>query len=324
VHRYVPGAQASGERRPARRSREHPPGRGPGLLGPGRVRPRLPAAGTSFVLVGGVPFGVLVSPDGRRAFVSSTGQQLQVMDAGSGPVLSPAGTLLAPGAHLAGETLTRDGRYLLAASDSGAVVFSTVRAGQASPRAMLGSLQRPAGNGRQAGGPLGDGAIEVAVPGGDRLAFVSLEDTAQIAVFNLQRALAHGFGPADYLGSIPAGLAPVGLAVSPDGRWLYATSEVACGGARGGLGSLSVISVPRAATDPAHAVVSTVAAGCQPVRVITSASGQVVWVTARGSNALLGFSAGRLRTDRPARCWPGSRWARPRSGWLWWTPAAGS
>jgi DNA-binding beta-propeller fold protein YncE len=138
------------------------------------------------------------------------------------------------------------------------------------------------------------------VPGGDRLAFVSLEDTAQIAVFNLQRALAHGFGPADYLGSIPAGLAPVGLAVSPDGRWLYATSEVARGGARGGLGSLSVISVPRAATDPAHAVVSTVAAGCQPVRVITSASGQVVWVTARGSNALLGFSAGRLRTD-PAR-----------------------
>jgi DNA-binding beta-propeller fold protein YncE len=300
VHRDVPRAQASGERPPARRSRGHPPGPVPGCSARPRPAPRLPAAGTSFVLVGGVPFGVLVSPDGRRAFVSSTGQQLQVMDAGSRPVLSPAGTLLAPGAHLAGETLTRDGRYLLAASDSGAVVFSTARAGQASPRAMLGSLQGPAGNGRQAGGPLGDGAIEVAVPGGDRLAFVSLDDTAQIAVFNLQRALAHGFGPADYLGSIPAGLAPVGLAVSPDSRWLYATSEVARGGARGGLGSLSVISVPRAATDPAHAVVSTVAAGCQPVRVITSASGQVVWVTARGSNALLGFSAGRLRTD-PAR-----------------------
>jgi len=290
---------AASARRPAGAANTRPAGV-PGCSAPAASSPRLPAAGTSFVLVGGVPFGVLVSPDGRRAFVSSTGQQLQVMDAGSRPVLSPAGTLLAPGAHLAGETLTRDGRYLLAASDSGAVVFSTARAGQASPRAMLGPLQRPAGNGQQAGGPLGAGAIEVAVPGGDRLAFVSLEDTAQIAVFNLQRALAHGFGPADYLGSIPAGLAPVGLAVSPGGRWLYATSEVARGGARGGLGSLSVISVPRAATDPAHAVVSTVAAGCQPVRVITSASGQVVWVTARGSNALLGFSAGRLRTD-PAR-----------------------
>jgi hypothetical protein len=36
------------------------------------------------------------------------------------------------------------------------------------------------------------------------------------------------------------------------------------------------------------------------VRVITSADGRVVWVTARGSNALLGFAADRLRTD-PAR-----------------------
>ena len=39
------------------------------------------------------------------------------------------------------------------------------------------------------------------------------------------------------------------------------------------------------------------------VRVITSADGRVVWVTARGSNALLGFAADRLRTD-PARALP--------------------
>jgi DNA-binding beta-propeller fold protein YncE len=47
-------------------------------------------------------------------------------------------------------------------------------------------------------------------------------------------------------------------------------------------------------------VVATVDAGCSPVRVITSADGGVVWVTARGSDRLLGFSAARLRTD-PAR-----------------------
>jgi DNA-binding beta-propeller fold protein YncE len=40
-----------------------------------------------------------------------------------------------------------------------------------------------------------------------------------VAVFDLQRALTRGFGPADYVGTIPAGLAPVGLAVSPDGRF---------------------------------------------------------------------------------------------------------
>jgi DNA-binding beta-propeller fold protein YncE len=44
-------------------------------------------------------------------------------------------------------------------------------------------------------------------------------------------------------------------------------------------------------------VISRVAAGCNPVRVITSADGSVVWVTARASDALLAFSARRLRTD---------------------------
>jgi DNA-binding beta-propeller fold protein YncE len=38
-------------------------------------------------------------------------------------------------------------------------------------------------------------------------------------------------------------------------------------------------------------------AGCGPARVITSADGSTVWVTARLSNALLGFSAARLLTD---------------------------
>ena len=94
----------------------------------------------------------------------------------------------------------------------------------------------------------------------------------------------------------------VGLALSPDGQWLYATSELARGArlARNAQGSLAVISVRRAATDPARSVVSTVAAGCQPVRVITSADGAVAWVTARGSDALLGFSTALLRSH-PAR-----------------------
>ena len=58
-----------------------------------------------------------------------------------------------------------------------------------------------------------------------------------------------------------------------------------------------MISVHKAETDPAHAIVSTVTAGCSPVRVITSSSGGTVWVTARASDMLLGFSASRLRGD---------------------------
>ena len=40
-----------------------------------------------------------------------------------------------------------------------------------------------------------------------------------MAVFDLQRALTRGFGPADYVGTIPVELVPVGLAVSSDGRF---------------------------------------------------------------------------------------------------------
>jgi DNA-binding beta-propeller fold protein YncE len=126
-----------------------------------------------------------------------------------------------------------------------------------------------------------------------------LEDSQRAGVFNLRRALTRGFGPADYAGPIPFGTAPIGLAVSPDGRWLYATSEVASRSA-GMQGTLSVISLPRAETDPAAAVVATVGAGCNPVRVVASADGREVWVTARASDDLLCFSAAAL-PDHPAK-----------------------
>jgi hypothetical protein len=43
--------------------------------------------------------------------------------------------------------------------------------------------------------------------------------------------------------------------------------------------------------------VATVAAGCEPVRVVTSDNGALVWVTARASNDLLCFAAARLESD---------------------------
>jgi DNA-binding beta-propeller fold protein YncE len=189
-----------------------------------------------------------------------------------------------------GETLTHGGRYLLAADGAnGALVISVARAEAGQADAQAGTL----------GSATGDaGAIEVAVSPDDKFAFVSLEDWASIAVYNLRRALEKGFSSADLVGMIPVGIAPVGLAVSPDGRWLYATSEAARGGQDGG--TLTVIDLRRAETDPAASVVATVDAGCSPVRVITSAKGSLVWVTARESDRLLGFSAARLRTD-PAR-----------------------
>lgn len=253
--------------------------------------PHLGQVPTALVTVAGEPFGVVTAARGHWAFVSAPngsggGGSVDVYQTGSAvPRLVRAIPLPAATLPL-GEALTPDGRYLLVASRGGAVVISVARAESGRPDAVIGTLTSP--NGSE--------AIEVAVSPDGRFAFVSLESSFKIAVFRLHQALTRGFGPSDFAGLIPTGEAPVGLAFSPSGRWLYSTSELA-GPASGGQGSLSVISVPRAETDPARSVVTTVSAGCGPVRVITSADGAVVWVTARGSDALLAFSAARLLSD---------------------------
>jgi DNA-binding beta-propeller fold protein YncE len=254
----------------------------------------LRAVPTSLEPVPGTPFGVVVTDDGRWSFVSMPSAGSVGVFRIGGPALPTLVRQVDTRAQLLGEALTPGGRYLLAADYAdGAVVINVSRAESGAAHALVGTL----------GSGSAGGAIEVAVSPDGRFAFVSLEDSAKIAVYNLQRGLAEGFGRPDLVGMIGVGIAPVGLAVSPDGRWLYATSEIAAGGPLAGgplsrgQGTLTVISLDRAETDPAGSVVSTVDAGCSPVRVITSADGGVVWVTARESDRLLGFSAARLRTS---------------------------
>jgi DNA-binding beta-propeller fold protein YncE len=186
-----------------------------------------------------------------------------------------------------GVALTPDGRYLLAASGSGAIVISVAAAESGAVNPVLGTLSST-----------GAGAIQVAFSAGGDFAFVTLESSDEAAVFNFAQALASGFTTSGLVGYVPLNQAPVGLALSPDGSYLYATSEIIPG--RGEEGSLSVINVATAETDPAHSVVNTVDAGCNPVRVIASADGKYVWVTARASDALLVFSAAALPSGTAA------------------------
>jgi DNA-binding beta-propeller fold protein YncE len=244
---------------------------------------QLPQVRRAMVNVTTQPFGVVTTADGKWSFVSSA-SGIDVLNDRSFPPRFDH-QLSVPVAPV-GEALTPDGRYLLAAGGQGAVVIDAAAAEADASDAVVGSLT---------GG--GQGAIDVAVSPDSRFAFVTQEGSADLAVFNLANALAQGFGPRDFVGSVPLGIAPVGVAVSPDGRLLYATSEAQRGARSAGVGTLSVIDLAKAESDPQRSVVSTVTAGCSPVRVVVSRDGKTVWVTARGSNALLAFSASSLVSD---------------------------
>jgi DNA-binding beta-propeller fold protein YncE len=290
-------------------------------------------ADVSFQRVPGSPFGVVATRNGRHAFVDLVeGRVLLYSSLGFVPRLIRS--IRVPG-EAVGSSLTRDERLLLIADGQGATVVSVADAERGLSDPVLGTLSPPRTAHLRA-----TGAIETSSSANGRYVFVSLEYGSPggvIAVYRIGSSSAPRFGPADYVGAITLGSAVVGSALSPDGRYLYATSELArqSAGQRGapgtlfkpgetlaqrlasrvrsrrlvrndGLaslepdGTLSVISVTTAERDPARAVLATVPALQQPVRVAVSPDGSVVWVTARASDRLLAFSAAKLLTD-PAR-----------------------
>ena len=247
-------------------------------------------------------FGVVSS--GGFSFVTVGGytglNQLWVYrDGGLHPRLLRRIALPIPGA--AGEAMTPNGRLLLIAAGSGVTVVDVAKARQPGMRAVVGSLQAVSAN-------VGTGsldprsAIEVAITPNGRYAFVSLEYLGKVAVFDLRAARASGWKHSGLRGLIPIGLVDVGLAVSPNGRTLYVTRTISrLSQLTPRSGTLDLIDVKQAVTHPAAAEVRHVAAGCEPVRVLAAPDGRTVWVTARASNALLGFSTSRLaRSPRKA------------------------
>jgi DNA-binding beta-propeller fold protein YncE len=227
------------------------------------------------VSTGGNPFGVAVTPDGKYSFVS-TGNAVQVLrDTGAlAPALVRAITVQHVGKGL---TLTPDGQFLLAAEGSGAVVINVAEAVEGAADPVFGTLT----------GPSGSGAFDVLISADRDFAFVTLQNSAKMAVYNLKAALTRGISASDFIGYVPLGTQPVGM--SSDGTWLYVANLG---------GTLSVVNLRKAEQDPAHSVFATVPAGCGAARTLLSADDSVLWVTARQSDELLAFSTARLRTDQ--------------------------
>jgi DNA-binding beta-propeller fold protein YncE len=151
--------------------------------------------------------------------------------------------------------------------------------------------------------------------------FVSNEGARSISVLDLTKARASAFGAAALIGTIPVGNAPIALTFSPDGRYLFSTSQsmpesagwaVECKPERDQQlppnhtrGAIFVIDVRQAVSNPASAVVGTVQAGCNPVRLALSPKGDVAYVSARGDHRVLVFDAQKLVSD-PMRALLGS------------------
>ncbi|HEX6854862.1 MAG TPA: protein kinase [Streptosporangiaceae bacterium] len=232
------------------------------------------------------PFAVATTPDGKYTFVTLTGA-LAVLKNGSALMPKLVHTINMPGADK-GFTFSKDGQDLLVATDGGAFAYSVSAAEQGRAQ-LLGKLLTD-----------GRGAVQDTFSPDGKFLFVTLQSTTGVAVFNYQQAKASGFASNGYVGNIPTGQEPVGIDLSPDGSTMYVTSmhrtqpkieQV------GGIGFVSVIDVRKAETDPKHAVLQEVTAGCNPVRVIVTPDGKTAWVTVRESDALLAFDTAKMRTD---------------------------
>lgn len=266
----------------------------------------VPAVASYELALPGRPYAAVVTADEQHAFVSIFGDSrsrsgLAVLACAAGRYALARVIALPP--QPAGLSMTHDGKLLVVA-DGDSVAFIDVAQAIAGGPAVLGSLQDIRGGGA--------GAIETNVTPDDRFAFVSDERNASITVIDLARARANGFTAASIVGGIPTGTAPIALTFTADGRYLLSTSErarrtdgfsaeckpegrdPALTVARNPPGEILVIDVAKAQTDPAHAVRSATAAGCSPVRLVLSPDGASAWVTARNSNAVLGFSVAKL------------------------------
>jgi DNA-binding beta-propeller fold protein YncE len=253
---------------------------------------------TSLVSVPADPFGVVYALHEDVAFVTLD-DNLGVLDT-TAFIPSLLHLILLPvkefGSGAAGIALTHDGGHILVTLNTAAVIVDAAKAAAGSSDAVVGALNGTAGN----------SAIEITITQDNEYAFVSQEYgnnqtgyRGDIEVFQLHKPTANGSVAGIYIGELTLGVAVVGTALSPDGCYLYATSEVAAIINGTQQGALTVIDVETLKTNPnsSQAILSSAVAGCAPVRVIVSSDGKVVWVTARQSNKLLAFNASKLLSD---------------------------
>jgi DNA-binding beta-propeller fold protein YncE len=202
-----------------------------------------------------------------------------------------------------GLALTRDGRVLIVAGDQRLSFYDVDRLISGSPEPLLGVLED-----RDAE------YFHMVLSPDERLLLVTNHAGQDIRVVDFAESRRQGFANVSVIGAIPVGVGPNSIVSSANGRRYFAISQVAdsawawpntCRPFRAPAtatadrpgGAVHVIDAARIVVDPAHSVIATVAAGCDPVRLAYAPRGGRLYVTARSDDALLVFDAERLVTD---------------------------
>jgi DNA-binding beta-propeller fold protein YncE len=254
----------------------------------------LTVATTTLKLRQGNPYGVAVSRNGKYVFATNPATlSVLIMKANQTAATQNYYYVASSGETAKGLALTSDDRYAAIAVGNQVNVQAAAPAEHSASTANAANLVLPGVR------PVTN-ASQVAFSPDDRFAFVTMAKSGKLAVFNMKKALTGGqTQPGVFVGTVKLGIRPTAMAVSPDGQWLYVVSAAKSHTAALGPGEglVSVLSLQKLETNPGSALVGQATAGCSPAGVAASPDGKMVWVTAQGSNDLLGFSAARLRTD---------------------------
>jgi DNA-binding beta-propeller fold protein YncE len=239
--------------------------------------------------VSGSPAGVLVSPDGQWVFAAVSNAnpqgQLAVLRRSGAALTVDHGFMVPSNETPFGLARSSDGKTLAMTTSTQVMLFDVAKAEANAAGAMIASVAD------QSSGV----TIDVAFSHDDGFVFAALEYDRAVAVIDVKKQA--------YVGSIPiAGDAVTSVAVSPDGSRLYVVCEVADEFKKANpnpavdqvVGSVTVVDAAKAQTAPAGSVLGHAFVGRAPVRAVVSPDGATLWVTARGSNALVALDAASL------------------------------
>ena len=251
------------------------------------------SANVSSASVPAKPAGVVVAPGGGWVFAALNGELAVMKRTGDSLVLDHvyANPTNETGFGVA---ISRDGKTLALTLSNELALYDVAKAEAKTQGALLGYVPTKSTQ----------ISIDVAFSADGAFAFVALEYDDSVAVVDVANE--------SYVGAIPIdGSAVTGVVVSPDGARLYVTCELSNAFKAANpnfatdqiVGLVTVVDVTKAEATPASSVLGSAYVGRAPVRAALSPDGATLWVTARGSNALVELDTANLlsKTCNPVR-----------------------